>query len=138
MRRLGWSGLAVVLSSAALLLAVATPLEPPWRPLAALVFVMVAPGAALVPLLGLRDTAMQLALVVPLSFAVVTLVAVPLFYAGVWSADRQFAVLLALCALGVLGRLVLGNPTPPDPSSIARRALRAEEAKARQAQGVTT
>jgi hypothetical protein len=106
MRRLGWTGLAVILSAAFLVLAVAVPLGSPWRPAAALIFASVGPGASLVPLLGLRDRAMEFVLVIPVSFAVVILVAAALFYPGLWSPDRQLVVLLALCAAGLAGRLI--------------------------------
>jgi uncharacterized membrane protein len=123
MRRLGWSGLAVVLPGLGLILAVALPLGPPWRTTAAVLFVLVVPGAAFVPLLGLKDTMMQLVLLVPVSFSVVILVAVALFYSGTWSADRQFVVLLVLCFLALAGRF-LATSSKRDPiRSTGRRRL---------------
>jgi hypothetical protein len=114
MRRLGWSGLIAVLSVSALVLALAVPLGPPWRLAAALLFVFVSPGASLVPLIGLRDLATELVLVVPVSFALVILVAVVLFYSGLWTPGRQLAVLLALCVGGLTVRLIqiLKAPQP--------------------------
>jgi uncharacterized membrane protein len=93
---------AAFLSADALVLALVAPLGSPWRPILALVFAFVGPGAALVPLVGLHDPAMELVLVVPVSFAVVALVAAALFYPGLWSVDRELAVLLGLCATGLV------------------------------------
>jgi hypothetical protein len=72
----------------------------PWRPIAALVFLFIGLGAGLVPLIGLRDTGMELMLVTPVSFAVVTLTSVALFYGRIWSPDRELGVLLGLCLVG--------------------------------------
>jgi hypothetical protein len=105
MKRLGWMGLAAILSGVVLVLALALPLGSAWRAAAALVFVSVCPGASLVPLLGLRDKAMELVLVLPVSFALVILVAIALFYSELWSPERQLAVLLAICAGGLAARL---------------------------------
>jgi hypothetical protein len=60
----------------------------------------------LVPLLGLRDKAMELVLVLPVSFAVVILIAVGLFYSELWSPERQLAILLAISAGGLAARLI--------------------------------
>ena len=77
-----------------------------WRVAAAVVFVLLAPGASLVPLVGLRDTGVELALVVPLSIATVILTAVALFYTNTWTPDREFAVLVGICAVAVAGRVI--------------------------------
>jgi len=107
MRRLGWMELAAILSAAVLILTlVAMPFGSPWRAAAALVFVSVSPGASLVPLLGLKDKAMELVLLLPVSFAVVILIAVALFYSELWSPERQLAILLAICAGGLAARLI--------------------------------
>ena len=106
MKRLGWMGLAAILSAAVLVLALPLPLGSPWRAAAALVFVAVSPGASLVPLLGLRDKAMELVLVLPVSFAVVILIAVGLFYSELLSPERQLAILLAISAGGLAARLI--------------------------------
>ena len=106
MKRLGWTGLAVIVSGAVLLLALAMPPGSGWRLAAAVVFASVCPGASLVPLLGLRDKVMEFVLVLPVSFAMVILVATALFYSEVWSAERQLAVLLAICAGGLAARLI--------------------------------
>ena len=114
MRRLGWLWLASVLACAALVLAVVVPLGPPWRPAAAVAFACVGPGASLVPLLGLKDRAMEFVLVMPVSFAVVILSAAALFYPGLWSPYRQLAILLAICASAQLWRLIVTRRGLPD------------------------
>jgi len=114
MRRLGWMGLAAILSVAVLILGLAMPLGSPLRAAAALVFAFVCPGASLVPLLGLRDKAMQLVLVLPVSFAVVILTAVGLFYSELWSPERQLAILLAICAGGLAARLMTRSASWPE------------------------
>ena len=106
MKRLGWIGLAAILSGVVLILALAMPLGPPWRAAAALVFVSVCPGASLVPLIGLRDKTIELVLVLPVSFAVVILTSIALFYSELWSPERQLAILLAICAGGLAARLI--------------------------------
>jgi len=97
-----------------LVLAVVVPLGPPWRPAAAVAFACVGPGASLVPLLGLKDRAMEFVLVMPVSFAVVILSAAALFYPGLWSPYRQLAILLAICASGLLWRLVVTRRGLPE------------------------
>jgi hypothetical protein len=104
--------LIAVLSASALVFAVAVPLGPSWRLVAALLFVFVSPGASLVPLIGLRDVATELVLLIPVSFALVILVAVVLFYSGLWTPGRQLAVLLALCFGGLTVRLIQSLKAP--------------------------
>ena len=82
------------------------PLDESWRVIAAVVFVLLAPGASLVPLVGLRDTGVELALVVPLSIATVILTAVTLFYTNTWTPAREFATLVGICAISVAGRVI--------------------------------
>src|SRR6266516_3208831 len=78
-------------------LVLAADLGSPWRPAAALLFLTVAPGASLVPLIGLPDMAMELMLVIPLSFALVALSSAVLFYPGLWSPNRELFVMFGLC-----------------------------------------
>ncbi|SRR6266566_1603563 len=94
-----WPATAAGLA-AMLVLATAAHLGSPWRPVAALAFVAVGPGASLVPLIGLRDLAMELMLVIPLSFALVALSSAALFYARLWSPDRELSVMVGLCLIG--------------------------------------
>jgi hypothetical protein len=116
MKRLGWMGLAAILSGVVLVLALAMPLGSPWRTAAALVFVSVCPGASLVPLIGLRDKAMELVLVLPVSFAVVILISIALFFAEFWSPERQLAILLAICAGGLAARLIRPSTSGRSPA----------------------
>jgi hypothetical protein len=116
MKRLGWMGLAAILSGVGLVLALAMSLGSPWRAAAALLFASVCPGASLVPLIGLRDKAMELVLVLPVSFAVVTLISVALFYSELWSPEWQLAILLAICAGGLAARLVRSSTSGRSPA----------------------
>jgi hypothetical protein len=87
--------------TAVLALVLATDLGSPWRPIATLVFVAIGPGASLVPLIGIPDIAMELMLVIPLSFALVALSSAALFYAHVWSPDRALVIMFGLCLVGL-------------------------------------
>lgn len=98
-----WSRSVMVLASAAALaMVVATGAGAPWRMLFALWFVLVCPGASLVGVLGLRDRFVEIAVVAPLSLAVVALTSIALFYGGVWSPGMEFALLLGLCVAGLI------------------------------------
>jgi len=92
---------AAAAPAAVLALAMAAQLGSPWRPVAALVFLTVGPGASLAPLIGLRDPGMELTLVIPLSFALVALSSAALFYARLWSPDRELSIMLGLCLVGL-------------------------------------
>jgi hypothetical protein len=87
--------------TAVLALVLAADLGSPWRPIAALLFLTVAPGASLVPLIGIPDVAMELMLVIPLSFALVALTSAALFYPRLWSPDRELVVMFGLCLVGL-------------------------------------
>jgi hypothetical protein len=87
--------------TAVLALVLAADLGSPWRPIAALVFLAVGPGASLVPLIGIPDMAMELTLVIPLSFALVALSSAALFYSRLWSPDLELVVLFGLCLVGL-------------------------------------
>jgi len=91
------AGLAIVLG-----LVIAADLGAPWRPIAALAFLAVGPGASLVPLINFEDMAMALMVVIPLSFALVALTSAALFYAGLWSPDRELVVVVGLCLAGLV------------------------------------
>jgi hypothetical protein len=96
-----WIWPAAAGSAELMVLVLAADLGSPWRPIVALVFMAIGPGASLVPLIGLQDLAMELMLVVPLSFALVALSSAALFYAGVWSPTAELAILLGLCVVGL-------------------------------------
>lgn len=95
------SGIVLVFA-AALTAAITTGVGAPWRTILALLFVLICPGASLAGVLGLRDRLTELVVVAPLSLTLVTLTSVALFYAGVWSARLEFALLLALCLAGLV------------------------------------
>ena len=78
----------------------AADLGPPWRPIVVLVFLAVVPGASLVPLIGIPDFAVQLTLVVPVSFALVALTSAALFYPRLWSPGRELVFISMLCLVG--------------------------------------
>src|SRR3954469_20194674 len=105
-RNLGWSGAVVAVAVAFIVVARVVPLDESWRVIAAVVFVLLAPGASLVPLVGLPDTGVELALVVPLSIATVILTAVALFYTNTWTPAREFGTLMGICAVAVAGRVI--------------------------------
>jgi hypothetical protein len=70
----------------------------PVRVVLALAFLLFCPGLALAELLDVREPVLQLALATGASLALETLVGVALLYAGVYSAELAFAVVLALSA----------------------------------------
>ena len=92
---------AAAASGELLMLALVIDLGSPGRPIAALVFLSIGPGASMIPLLGLQDIAMELVLVIPLSFALVALSSAALFYARLWSPDRELSIMLGLCLVGL-------------------------------------
>jgi hypothetical protein len=97
-----WIWPAVTASPTAVLaIVLIADLGQPWRPVAALVFLAVGPGASLVPLVGIPDLAMELTLVIPVSFALVALSSAALFYTGQWSADRELLMMFGLCLVGL-------------------------------------
>jgi uncharacterized membrane protein len=101
-RELDWPVWQAVTVCLALLLALVhiAELGSPWRPIVALMFLAVVPGASLVPLLGIRDFSVQATLVVPLSLAVVALSSAALFYPRLWSPVRELVLVTSLSLLG--------------------------------------
>jgi hypothetical protein len=99
-----WLRPGIVLASGAALAAViAAGVGPPWRTIVTVWFALTCPGASLVGLLGLGDRFVELSLIAPLSLTLVTLTSVVLFYAGVWSPNAEFGLLLGLCLAGLAG-----------------------------------
>jgi hypothetical protein len=94
-----WQAVTVGLALLLALVQVAD-LDSPWRPIVALTFLTVVPGASLVPLLGIRDFSVQATLLVPLSFAVVALSSAALFYPRLWSPARELALVALLSLVG--------------------------------------
>lgn len=100
-----WSAAAAG-SAVALGVTFVAQLGAPWQTVAALAFLAIAPGASLVPLVGLPDRGMELMLVIPVSFAVDALTSAALFYPGLWSAGRELVLLLSICLLGIVAQVV--------------------------------
>src|SRR6476620_4933454 len=105
-RRLGWSGAVVAIAVVFIVIARGVPSGESWRVVATVVFVLLGPGARLVALVGLRDTGVELALVVPLSIATVILTAVALFYTNTWTPAREFATLMGICVVAMAGWVI--------------------------------
>jgi hypothetical protein len=61
-------------------------------------FLLVGPGLAIAELLEIHDVALRVAIATGASLALETIVAVPLIYAGAYSATGAFAVVLAITA----------------------------------------
>jgi hypothetical protein len=91
----------LVASPTALVLAMVTDAPQPWRATAAAVFFLLAPGVGILAPLRLRID-LELALTIPVSLAVTSLAALPLFYLGTWSGGRAVALLVIVCACGAL------------------------------------
>lgn len=74
--------------------------ESPVRPLIAFWFLLICPGMAIVPFLGIREGISQLTLAIALSLALDALVSISLLYAGLWSPDIMLAVLISVSLTG--------------------------------------
>jgi hypothetical protein len=76
-----------------------------WRSAVAVVFFLVSPGlAVLIPARFRLE--LELAMLLPTSLAMTSLVSLALFYAGVWTPTLTVVCLSAVCAVGVLGGAV--------------------------------
>lgn len=104
---------AILLPTAALALCMAGEAPAPWRPGAAAVFFLVAPGLAVLAPLRLRLD-LELALTVPVGLAVTSLLSLPLFFLRAWSGGSAVAVLVAVCVLGA-SVLWARSPAPQRP-----------------------
>jgi hypothetical protein len=91
-----WLGVSGLLCGLLFLFAPASPL----RLLAAMLFLLISPGMALVPFLQLSDWMNELMLGIALSLTLDTLLAAAALYAGVWNPG---AVLWSLIGLSWLG-----------------------------------
>jgi hypothetical protein len=91
----------LVASPAALVVAMVADAPQSWRATVAAVFFLLGPGLAVVAPMHLRFD-LELALTVPVSLAVTSLVSLPLFYLELWSGGLAVAVLVAICAAGAL------------------------------------
>ena len=84
-----------------------------WRAPAAAVFFLVSPGLAVLAPARFRWE-LELAMLLPTSLAMTTLVSLALFYAGVWTSTLAVVCLSAGCAVGVLSAAVR-NRAPGTP-----------------------
>jgi len=114
---LGLTGLVAVLVS----MAPASPL----RTATTVLFFLVAPGLAVVPLLGVRDGFARYALVLAVSIAADMVVAEAMLYAGVWSPRLGMTVLTGLSVAGALTQvaMVSRHAAQPRASVTAERLL---------------
>ena len=95
----------VVLPTAALIGVTAGGAPVAWRIAVAAVFFLVSPGlAVLIPAQFRLE--IELAMLLPASLAMTTLVSLALFYAGVWTPTLTVVCLSAVCAVGILGGAV--------------------------------
>ncbi len=78
----------------------------PYRSALVLPFLCAGPGLALVPLLRIAGWT-GLTVAVGLSLALDALVPTAMIYAGTWSPDGTFAILVALSILGAMGQLAV-------------------------------
>jgi hypothetical protein len=70
-----------------------------------LAFALVGPGAAVVPILGLRDPLGEFSLALGVSLAADVVVASALLYAHAWSPQGGLAILVALTLAGAAGQV---------------------------------
>jgi hypothetical protein len=78
----------------------------PLRATLVVLFVLIGPGAGLVPLLGLRDPLGELALAIGTSLAVDVAVALGIVYAGTWRPAVGLAILVVLTVGGACAQIV--------------------------------
>jgi hypothetical protein len=138
-----WPG-TIVLSCAAAACAVAVGLTPAARGVLVFWFLLVCPGMAVVPMLGVRNRWTELTLGVAASLALDALVAETMVVAKLWSPPAGLAILSAVSLGGVaaqlrlpLGRLVqaararvergLQGAAPPEREAAAAEAPNTEE-----------
>jgi hypothetical protein len=92
--------LGVVVSTAALGLAMIVAGDSPVRQPVALWFLFTCPGMAFIPLLGIDDGVFEWTLIVTVSLAIDAIVGVVMLYAGVWSPGAGLVILMGLALLG--------------------------------------
>lgn len=104
-----WLALLVIFTALAVSVAGWAQAPPVIRVPLVLAFALLGPGAALVPLLGLRDPLGEFTLVLGASLALDVVVACVLLYAHAW-APRAGLIILALVALaGASGQLLMAR-----------------------------
>jgi hypothetical protein len=102
--------LAIVGAACLVVLLAVVQVHSPLRVVLVLVFLLVAPGLAYVPLLGLRDPVLELVLAVGVSIAFETLLVTGQVYAGLWSPTGSLVLVAVLAACGAAAQLL--GPTP--------------------------
>lgn len=101
-----WLALSVLAGALAASAAVLVHAPGPIRVPLVLAFAVFGPGAAIVPLLGLRDPLGELTLAIGTSLAADVVVASALLYAHAWAPRAGMAILIAVALLGVAAQLV--------------------------------
>ena len=99
MRRVSWPGLVTASALAAAAVALAGAPEPVRAPLV-LAFLLLGPGMAFVPLLGLGDPVAELTVGLGVSVALDLCIAMGMLYAGAWSPLATLVVLVAIALAG--------------------------------------
>jgi hypothetical protein len=85
----------------------------PVRTLLVVCFLAIAPGLALVGLLGLSDAWLEASLVPALSLSIDAIVGGALSYSGLWSPTTAMVILVALSLIGAAGQVVLRRSRTP-------------------------
>jgi uncharacterized membrane protein len=100
-QRLVWPGIIVALAIVLNMMMVAqiTGLA---RVLIALIFLLVCPGMAFLPLLHIQDRTTEFAIGIGLSLVANMLVTLLMVYANIWSIQLGMALILGLSAIGVI------------------------------------
>jgi uncharacterized membrane protein len=99
--RVGKWPIVLVASSLLAVFFTVADVQSPLRPLVALWFMLVCPGAAYVKLLRIDNSLIEMALIVSLSLSTGILVTEAMLYAHVWSVALGTAVLAGFCFVGV-------------------------------------
>ena len=107
--RIAWVPVLVLLSTAGLGLVTVGNLFGQYRLWVVLWFLLVCPGMALLPLLRLKQPALEISLGVALSLALDTMVAGIMLYAGLWSPEHGLLVLAGITVSGAVLQVVLGE-----------------------------
>lgn len=127
-RRL-WIWPAILVASSALAAwAVTLPGPGLVRPLAAFWFLLVCPGMAFVPLLGIGDRLVALTLGIALSLSLGVLVALGMLGLGVWSATLGLRILIGVSLAGAALQLLIPLAAR---ATGRRRVVEAEPARQR-------
>ena len=107
MSRLRWAPILIIGLAAATDVVLAVNAPPPLRAAIILGFLLVGPGLGFVPLLRIRQTSVEITLVLALSLALDTLVAEGMVLAEFWSAGLALAVLIGLSVTGAVVQIMV-------------------------------